>query len=220
MSEEQKVDDTFLNFGEGEGAKRIIKGEGNEPDVEVTDVIQYVDEEEEVQVIDYTTKTITEIVEHCKIDVLTNEELTPNFSAVLYKNRYYKLYFGKHSNLGVCSIIVLNGIEEKKQQFGELLFYLKQIRELNLPRILKLHGIVLLKDRAYLVFEAVLSSLSKKIKEKSIEDNGKFAAMFFLIELIMQLHEQKIRLYDIKEDNILYSNTDEFRFLVPFSIFI
>ena len=40
MSEEQKVDDTFLNFGEGEGGKRIIKGEGNEPDVEVTDVIQ------------------------------------------------------------------------------------------------------------------------------------------------------------------------------------
>ena len=208
MVENKLEDDTFLQFGEG----NKIAGEG-EPNINLGD--DAVKHEEDK--MDFSGKSFSEILDHFKISLVPNNEVNPNFSSELYTNRYNKFYPGEYTNFGICSIVVLNDINENKQDFTNLLVHLGKLSSINASRSLKLLGVSLFDNKAYLIFEPISSSLSKKIRESAIENNGKYIGMFYIIELTMQLHEKNISISDVKDDTILYNKNNEFRYLVPFS---
>jgi hypothetical protein len=208
MVEHKSIDDTFLHFGDG----HKIAGEG-EPNLNLGVETTKIEDEK----FDHSSKTFPEILEHSKITLIENSEIKPNFSSVLVKNRYNIIYSGELSNVGSCSIVVLNGIQENKNDFGQILMSLGKISALNAPRSLKLLGVSLFDDKAYLIFEPISTSLIKKTRDNAVENNAKYITMFYLIELTMQLHEKNISILEVKEDTILYNKNNEFRYLIPFS---
>ena len=208
MVEHKSVDDTFLQFGDG----HKIAGEG-EPNLNLGGETAKVEDEK----LDLSAKTFPEILEINKITLIDNSEIKPNFSTVLVKNRYNIIYPGELSNVGPCSIVVLNGIQEKKNDFIHILVSLGKISAVIAPRSLKLNGVSLFDDKAYLIFEPISTSLIKKTRDNAVENNAKYITMFYLIELTMQFHEKNISILEVKEDTILYNKNNEFRYLIPFS---
>jgi hypothetical protein len=145
------------------------------------------------------------------------EKTIPNFSQVYVHNKYHKFYFAKNEDLGPCSMIVLNGITDKKVIFGNLCSKLERYNQIEGKAVLKLKGIVIMETNCWLLFEPILSSYKNKIKEKVPMDNTfKFITLFFLIELVFLAHQNQIGLLEIRPSNLLYSNIDELKYLIPF----
>lgn len=210
MEEEvvNKMSETFADFsGGGEAISEInIPKEGSEIIISQ-------------EIVDYNNMTIEEIVTKANIPVLKDAETFPNFNQVFVHTKHFKLYLAKHDTLQTASLLVLNDIDKKKTEFGNLINKLARLNEINSRNLLKLKGVVVFETKAYLLFEIILSSYLKKINEKvPIETNFKFTTLFYLIETISLCHEKDIGLLDIRPSLLLFNNLDELRFLIPFGI--
>jgi hypothetical protein len=167
--------------------------------------------------IDFSALSIEEIVKKLGFPIFTKEETYPNFS-VFIRNKYHKFYAAKNDKLGGCSIIILNGVNIKKEKFGRLLQQLAKLNQIPSRCLMKCRGVVLVEEgQVFLIFDFVCNSYKKILDEKKkIEDNFKFITLFYLIEIIVQCHEKGISLLDIRPSNLIYNGADELRYLISY----
>ena len=143
------------------------------------------------------------------------ELLAANFDKIMAKNENFKLYDGVYEGLGPCSVLVLYNIEKNMDAFYKISNQINIFSNLNYTYLAKLFGIIVDKQKFCLIFERLSSSLDTKIKTKSIDEKEKFACLVDNMEMVMFLHENRLRIYDLRPCNIFFNEMREMRMIFP-----
>jgi hypothetical protein len=127
------------------------------------------------------------------VPIFKMELLSANIDKVLAKNENFKLYDGIYKGLGPFSILVLFNIEKNIEAFRKISNQINIFSNLNYSFLTKLWGIIVDREKFRLVFEKLISSLDGRIKTKLIEEKEKFNSLVDVIEMVMFLHENRLR---------------------------
>jgi hypothetical protein len=225
-SSENKMSETFDNFGEGPKEENLmletVNLVGEVIDALTTNSFTTSILQEIPVNLDYESMEIEEIIKKYNFEIIPKEEVQPNFTQVYVHNKFHKFYLAKCSKLGPCSMIVLNDVENKKTQFGTLLANLSKINsEINIRTLLKVKGITIRDKQVFLIFEPILTSYKNKVLSNQVNDiNLKYITIFYLIELMCECHSKQIGLQTLRPSTLLYNNVDEFRYLITFRKYI
>jgi hypothetical protein len=84
-----------------------------------------------------------------------------------------------------------------------------------IPNLAKLFGIIVDREKFCLIFERLTCSLDSRLKTKSITDKEKYMALAEVMELILFLHENKLRAYDLRPSNIFMTDQGDVRMIFP-----
>lgn len=171
---------------------------------------------------DLENNTLEEIAKYFELPLTSIGDVVPTFTKVLVQNTMFKFYMAKNTHIGVCSLMVLNGITFKKKEFIKILQMFKNISEINCNYLLKLKGITIIDENTcYLLFDPLMNCYYRKIKEGTkFTDHEKFALLFYIVEMTSKLHEKQLSFEEFSLDNIIYNAYDEFKYLIPMSKFI
>lgn len=145
-----------------------------------------------------------------KIDLLS-----ANWEKVMAKNENFKLYDGVYEGLGPCSILILYNIEKNIDAFYKISTQINIFANMNHHQLAKLFGIIVDREKFCLIFERLSCSLDSRIKTKSITDKEKYMALAEVMELILFLHENKLRAYDLRPSNIFMTDQGDIRMIFP-----
>ena len=149
------------------------------------------------------------------VPIFKMELLSANWEKVMAKNENIKLYDGVYEGLGPCSVLVLYNIEKNIDAFYKISNQINIFSTLNYTYLAKLFGIIVDREKFCLIFERLSSSLDNKIKTKSIDEKEKFAGLLDIMEMVMFLHENRLRIYDLRPCNIFFTEMREMRMIFP-----
>jgi serine/threonine protein kinase len=141
--------------------------------------------------------------------------LTANFSNAQVKNENLKLFDGVYEGLGPVSILTLYNIERNIDAFYKISNQINIFVNMNIPYLSKLFGIIVDKEKFCLVFERVSCTLDSRLKAKTIEDKDKFRILLEVMEVLLHLHENQLRAYDLRPSNIFLNEQGDVRFIFP-----
>lgn len=149
------------------------------------------------------------------VPIFKSELLTANWNKVSFYNENYKLYDGSYEGLGPCSILILYNIERHTEALYKISLQINALANLHLTYVSKLFGIIVDKEKFCLIFEKVNSNLQQRIDNKTISDKDRYFVMQDVMELILQLHENKLKAYDLRPSNIYLNENNDVRILYP-----
>ena len=149
------------------------------------------------------------------VPIFKMELLSANFDKVMAKNENFKLYDGIYEGLGPCSILVLFNIEKNIEAFYKISNQINIFSNLNYTFLAKLWGIIVDREKFFLVFEKLISSLDARINTKLIKEKEKFNSLVDVMEMVMFLHENRLRIYDLRPCNIFFNEMKETRMIFP-----
>ena len=149
------------------------------------------------------------------VPIFKMELLSANFDKTMAKNENFKLYDGIYEGLGPCTILVLYNIEKNIDVFYNISNQINIFSNLNYTYLAKLWGIIVDKEKFCLIFEKLTSSLDSRLKTKSIEEKEKFTCLIDVMEMVMFLHENGLRIYDLRPCNIFFNEMKEMRMIFP-----
>jgi len=205
---------------------QAVKFDDNKP-VNVDESSEMIDmsisrDEEENNLEFLLSKPVTEILTTFEYALHQESDFEAFFDTILIENRFIRLYKGKHKKIGNVSVLVLNDVKTKKQQFINLLKHLKMYRDSTKHHVLlKNLGCISFEKqgKVYLLFEPVLSTFQTKKDKNLIDNDFKFVTLFNLVEFIMECHESnKLQFNSLRFDNLLYNVYDDLRVLPPSGI--
>jgi serine/threonine protein kinase len=216
---DNKLSETFDNFGEVqqqiEKTESVPVGGIAEEAKEVIEEVKKIEED-----IDVNNTSLEDILKKLNFELLPKDDITPNYNQVFVKNKYFKLYYAKSVKFSACSLMVLNDVENKKNDLFVLLSKLSMLNSITCKALLRIRGISIDGNKCFILFEPILANYRRKLRENTkLDESRKFCTLFYLAELIFQCHEKEISLLDINLSTLLYNNLDEFRYLIPYAEF-
>ncbi len=148
--------------------------------------------------------------------ILKIEQLTANLEKPIEKNDSVKIYNGIYESIGPVSIIILYNIEKHIDSFYRISNQINIFSHLNLNFLTKIFGIIVEKERFIIVFERLGDSLQTKLNKKKLNDKEKFFLLVDLMELLLNLHENKLSIYDLRPSNIFFGEqSGDIRLFLP-----
>jgi serine/threonine protein kinase len=141
--------------------------------------------------------------------------LSANWEQVKIKSDNFKIYDGMYEGLGPCSILILYNIEKNIDAFYKISTQINIFSNLNHHQIAKLFGIIVDKEKFCLIFERLAYSVDTKLKSKSFNDKEKLHMLYEVMEILLFLHENKLRALDLRPSNILMTETGDVRIIYP-----
>lgn len=141
--------------------------------------------------------------------------LSANWDKVMAKNENFKLIDGMYEGLGPCTILILYNIEKNIDAFYKISTQINIFANMNYHHLAKLFGIIVDKEKFCLIFERLSHSLDSRLNSKSITDKEKYYAVEEVMELILFLHDNKMRAYDIRPSNIFMNEQGDVRMIYP-----
>jgi hypothetical protein len=145
-----------------------------------------------------------------KIDLLS-----ANWEKVMGKNENFKLFDGVYEGLGPCTVLILYNIEKNIDAFYKISTQINIFSNMNYHYLARLFGIIVDKEKFCLVFERLSCSLESRVNSKSITDKEKFVALLEVMEIILFLHESKLRALDLRPSNIFMNERGDIRMIYP-----
>src|ERR1700712_1092792 len=79
-----------------------------------------------IDVIDFISMSLEEICNKAQVDIIKIEEVIVNKENILLVNKYHTFYNGARNSEEV-SVLILNNLNENKQDFGNLLLKIKKL---------------------------------------------------------------------------------------------
>lgn len=149
------------------------------------------------------------------VPILKMELLSANFDKVVFKNENFKLYDGIYEGIGPCTILVLYNIEKNVDAFYKISNQINIFSHLNYTYLAKLWGIIVDREKFCLVFEKLTLSLENRIRNKTIDEKEKFSFLVDIMEMVLFLHENRFRIYDLRPCNIFFNEMKEMRMIFP-----
>jgi serine/threonine protein kinase len=147
--------------------------------------------------------------------ILDSTKLSINYIQPSYTHNNYDLYNGNYEGIDEYSVLVLYNIEKNIEAFHRISNQINTYINLEIANIAKLHGIIVGKDRFYLVFEK-LEPLVNIINSKI--DKEKFSILIEVMEALINLHENKLSICDLRPSSIYLSQEGDVRLMFPLSI--
>jgi hypothetical protein len=148
--------------------------------------------------------------------ILINENLEIDMTKPSYINENYYLFNGLYDGNEI-SVLVLSNIDKNVEIFYKLSTQINALVNLNITGLAKLHGLIIQEDKFCLVFER-LNVLANVISNKT--EKEKFSNLIEIMELLVRLNENKIRVNELMPASIFFNEMDEIRFMYPFGKFI
>lgn len=149
------------------------------------------------------------------VPILKIDYLTANFSNAQVKNENIKLFDGVYETIGPVSVLTLYNIERNIEPFYKIANQINILVNLNIPNMAKLFGIIVDKEKFCLIFERVTCSLQEKITLRSLEDRDKYRIIVEVMEVLLYLHDNEMRSYDLRPSNIFLNEQLDVRFIFP-----
>ncbi len=149
------------------------------------------------------------------VPIFKMDLLSANWEKVMAKNENFKLFDGVYEGLGPCTILILYNIEKNIDAFYKISTQINIFSNFNYHYMAKLFGIIVDREKFCLVFERLSCSLDSRLNTKSITDKEKFVALSEVMELILFLHENKMKAYDLRPSNIFMTEQGDVRMIYP-----
>lgn len=154
------------------------------------------------------------------VPIFKMEMLSANWEKVMAKNENFKLYEGVYEGYGPCSILILYNIERHIDALYKISNQINIFANMNFTYLAKLYGIIVDKEKFCLIFEKVSGSLQQRLSAKSLEDREKYSIVQDIMETILFLHENKLRIFDLRPSNIFLNDQNDVRMIFPLGIII
>jgi serine/threonine protein kinase len=90
---------------------------------------------------------------------------------------------------------------------------------MKLNYMAKLFGIIVDREKFCLVFERLNCSVEMKALGRGFKDGEKFHIIFDIMDLLINLHENKLKLGDVRPSNVFLNDQGDVRMLFPLGIF-
>lgn len=149
------------------------------------------------------------------VPIFKMDLLSANWEKVMAKNENFKLYDGVYEGFGPCTILILYNIEKNIEAFYKISNQINIFSNMNYHYLAKLFGIIVDKEKFCLIFERLSCSLESRISAKTINDKEKFMALEEIMELLLFLHDNKLRAYDLRPSNIFMNEQGDVRMIYP-----
>jgi len=150
------------------------------------------------------------------VPIFKMENLSVNWEKIIIKNDNIKVLDGIYEGVGPCSVIVLYNIEKYIDEFYKVSNQINTFVNLNLNYLARLFGIIVDKEKFCLIFEKLKTSVEIMVNTtKGFKDSDRYNIILDIMELILSLHENKIKLSDIRPSNVFLTETGDVRMIFP-----
>ena len=150
------------------------------------------------------------------IPSLKTEYLSANWEKEISRNDNFKLCEGHYEGIGPCSILIIRNIEKYMDEFIKIVDYINIFAKLNLMNLAKIFGFIKEKDKFCLIFERLRYSVQDCLQKKNLTDTEKYTILLQVMELLITLHENKLRVIDLRPSNIYINDVGDVRMIYPF----
>ncbi len=149
------------------------------------------------------------------VPIFKLESLSVNWEKILVKNDNLKILEGMYEGIGPCSVIVLYNIEKHIDEFYKISNQINTFVNLNLNFMAKLFGIIVDKEKFCLVFEKLVTSVELRNANRGLRDSDRYNILLDIMELILNLHENKLKLNDLRPSNVFINESGDVRMIFP-----
>jgi len=143
------------------------------------------------------------------------ESLSVNWDKIIIKNDNVKVLEGIYEGIGTVSVVVLYNIEKHIDEFYKISNQINTFVNLNLNFMAKLFGIIVDKEKFCLIFEKLKTSVEVINSNKGLRDTDRYNILLDLMILILSLHENKLKLNDIRPSNVFLNDNGDVRMIFP-----
>lgn len=149
------------------------------------------------------------------VPIFKMDLLSVNWEKVIIKNDNIKVLEGVYEGVGTCSVIVLYNIEKHIDEFYKISNQINTYVNLNLNFMAKLFGIIVDKEKFCLIFEKLKTSVEVLHTSKLLRDTDRYNILLDVMELLLSMHENKLRLCDIRPSNVFLNEHNDVRMIYP-----
>jgi len=149
------------------------------------------------------------------VPIFKMESLSVNWDKIIIKNDNVKVLEGIYEGIGTVSVVVLYNIEKHIDEFYKISNQINTFVNLNLNFMAKLFGIIVDKEKFCLIFEKLKTSVEVINSNKGLRDTDRYNILLDLMILILSLHENKLKLNDIRPSNVFLNDNGDVRMIFP-----
>lgn len=149
------------------------------------------------------------------IPALKIENLSANWVKEITSNENFKLYDGNYEGIGPCTILVIRNIEKHMDEFISMVNYINIYAQMNFIYLAKLFGFIKDKDKFCMIFERLRFSVQESLEKKKLNDTEKYSVLLQIMELLISLHDSKLRVFDLRPSNIFINDMGDVRMIYP-----